>query len=103
MEISENPISFSSTPLGKVLRMPRSEANAERIRNFLKTVGVTKDYRKHFLKGELIPDQWQESSTKHHTVCVYAFVGNQYISVLVVVKTTEMEEITNQALVEYFT
>jgi len=70
----EHVLEYSSITNGKIITLDKSDKVFEIVQVFLKALGIKRDYRKDFLKGELWDDRWDSTTTKNGRILITAFV-----------------------------
>lgn len=84
-------LSTNSITNGKLISFSKVDIDKEQIQLFLKDLGIKKDYRKKFLKGELFDDRWDSTSTKENDIIVSAFITKNKVLIQVIYLKNELQ------------
>ena len=95
-------LQISNVVNGKILVFPKNRESAESIQNFLKELKISKDYRKHFLKGEFYDDLWVTTSTKSGDIMVCSFLTANKLFLQVVFFSEAAEKFAIETIMKCF-
>ena len=94
--------SYHSIPNGKLIVFTKDEFDFQNVQSFLKALGIKRDYRKNFLKGEFYEDQWCCTSTKNDEVVISAFITQNKVLLQIIYQKEEFKSKTFNLTGEYF-
>ena len=97
------PLSVSTGENSKILYFNKDKKNIPLIQNFLKDLGIKRDYRKYFLKSlSRRTDSYEEASTKKGDVIVSAFIGKEKLILKIYFANDNDFDKIGKLIIKYF-
>ena len=93
---------ISNIPHGKILAFSKNKKSAIQIREFIKGLGITRDYRKDLLKGRLSEGRWGYTTTKGDEIMVSYFLTKNKIFLQIIFFSDKEEERVIENIIKYF-